>query len=205
MACPKEGKARQLSSACHSCALSVALDKRGWGLLLVQELKQLGQRKGSDYKLCRTDAGKWGHTKSPRYTPPSIKMWFSSCWRSSDTTLFEQAVAGPRCKWPRVQIMDHPLPRAGGLRRAQHTHQSPMLSEHKPGSHNLCSPGLGHSCTHSPGAKPCASSACSPTDSQLASAPSSSASLWSSSYSRAETQGSSCFSSMLWLPRRQLE
>lgn len=119
----------------------------------------------------------------------------------------EQVVAGPRCKWPPVQIMDHPLPRDGGLRRAQHTHQSPMLSEQKPGSHNLCSPGLGHSCTHSPGAKPCASSACRPTDSQLASAPSSSASLWSSSYSRAETQGSSCFSStlLLWLPRRQLE
>lgn len=45
---------------------------------LVQELKQLGQRDGSDYKLCRTDAGQWGHTKTPPCTPPSTKTWFPS-------------------------------------------------------------------------------------------------------------------------------
>lgn len=106
----------------------------------------------------------------------------------AQTRHFEQAVAGPRCKWPRVQITDHPLPHDGGLRRAQHTHQPPMMSEQKPGSHNLCSPGLGHSCTHGPGAKPCASSACSSTNSQLASAPLCSASLWSSSHSCADTR-----------------
>lgn len=116
------------------------------------------------------------------------------CWRSSNTISFKQAVAGPRCKWSRAQIMDHPLPHDGGLRRAQHTHQPPMLLEQKPGSHNLCSPGLWHSCTRSPRAKPCASSACSPTDSQPASAPPCSAALWSSSHSCVETQGSSCFS-----------
>lgn len=117
----------------------------------------------------------------------------------AQTSSFEQAVAGPRRKRPRVQIMDHSLPHDGGFRKAQHTHQPPMLLEQKPASHNLCSPGLRHSCSHGPGAKPCASSACSPMDSQPASAPPTSASLWSSSHSCAETQGSSCFSSMLLL------
>lgn len=143
-----------------------------------------------------------GGTQKPHATrrPPQRCGFSLTCWRSSDTTPFEQDVAGPRCKQPRAEIMDHPLPHDGGLS----THITPsMLSEQEPGSHNLCSPGLQHSCTHSPGAKPCASSACSPTDSQPASASPSSASLWSSFHSCAETQGSCCFSStlLLWLHR----
>lgn len=119
---------------------------------------------------------------------------FLTHWRSSDTTPLEQAVAGSRCNWCQVQIMDHPLPHDGGLRRVQHTHQPSMPLEQKPGSHNLCSPGLWHSCMCSPGAKPCACSAWSPTDLQPASAPLCSAALWSSSHSCMETQSSSCFS-----------
>lgn len=52
------------------CSVSSTREER----LLVQELKQLGQRNGSDYKLCRTDAGRWGHTKTAPCTPPSTKM-----------------------------------------------------------------------------------------------------------------------------------
>lgn len=131
-----------------------------------------------------------GGTQKPHATclPPQRHGFPLTGWRSSDTTPFEQAVAGPRCKRPQVQIMDHPLPHDGGLRRAQHTRHPPMLSEQKPGSHNLCSPGLRHSCTRGPGAKPCARSACSPTDSQPASASPCSASLWSSSHSCADTR-----------------
>lgn len=143
------------------------------------------------------------HKKPTLHASLHEDMVFLLLAGGAQTTPFEQAVAGPRCKRPRVEIMDHPLPHDGGLRRAQHTHQPPIMSEQKPGSHHLCSPGLQHSCTHSPGAKHCASSACSPMDSQPVSAPPCSASLWSSSHSRAETQGSSCFSStlLLGLPR----
>lgn len=68
-----KGKAAGLSLP-QLCSVSSTREER----LLVQELKQLGQRNGSDYKLCGTDAGQWGHTKTPCYTPPSTKTRFSS-------------------------------------------------------------------------------------------------------------------------------
>lgn len=107
---------------------------------------------------------KSGGTQKPHAThlPPQRRGFPLTGWRSSDTTPLEQAVAGPRCKQPRVQITDHPLPHDGGLRRALHTCHPPMLLEQKPGSHNLCSLGLRNSCTHGPGAKPCAGLVCSP-------------------------------------------
>lgn len=42
--------------------------------------------------------------------PPQRRGFPLTGWRSSDTAPFEQTVAGPRCKRPRVQSMDHPLP-----------------------------------------------------------------------------------------------
>lgn len=70
------GKAAGLSLP-HLCSVSSTRQER-LGRLPVQELKQLGQRNGSDYKLCTTNVGKWGHTKSPCYMPPSMKTWLPS-------------------------------------------------------------------------------------------------------------------------------
>lgn len=108
---------------------------------------------------------KSGGTEKPHAThlPPQRCGFPLTGWRSSDTTPFEQAVAGPRCKQPRVQITDHPLPHDGGLRRAQHTHHPPQCCQRRSLAHTtFCSPGPRHSCTHGPGTKPCASSACRP-------------------------------------------
>lgn len=134
---------------------------------------------------------KSGGTEKPHAThlPPQRRGFPLTGWRSSDTTPFEQAVAGPRCKWPRVQITDHPLPHDGGLRRAQHTHHPPNAVR---GEAWLTQPSAaqdhGTAAPTALGPSPVLAQHAVPTDSQPASASPCSASLWSSSHSCADTR-----------------
>lgn len=79
--------------------------------------------------------GKEGTQKSHApCLPPQRRGFPLTGWRSLDTAPFERAMAGPRCKRPRVQSMDHPLlpirwrPQ-GGLKAPRHQPPNAIRAE----------------------------------------------------------------------------